>query len=93
MAAEGEPLPQRPMTEQADSARSGSKRRRRRGRGNAVPNARPAQSDPRRSEPREPAYAQPRRPDPSRPAPVIQRKRTFAGLVGALLGRKPQTEE
>ena len=49
--------------------------------------------DPRRSEPQEPAYVQMRKPDPSRPAPVIQRKRSFGGIVGALLGRKPQTEE
>jgi ATP-dependent RNA helicase RhlE len=49
--------------------------------------------DPRRSEPQEPAYAQQRKPDPSRPAPVIQRKRSFAGMVGALLGRKTETEE
>ena len=49
--------------------------------------------DPRRSELQEPAYAQQRKPDPSRPAPVIQRKRSFAGMVGALLGRKTETEE
>jgi ATP-dependent RNA helicase RhlE len=49
--------------------------------------------DPRRSEPQEPAYAQQRKPDPSRPAPVIQRKRSFAGMVGALLGRKTETQE
>ncbi len=95
MAAEGELVPPRPAGERTDAPGSGSKRRRRRGRGgSAARNARrPEQWDPRRSEPREPAYTQPRQPDPSRPAPVIQRKRTFAGLVGALLGRKPQTEE
>ncbi|HET7363249.1 MAG TPA: DEAD/DEAH box helicase [Burkholderiales bacterium] len=49
--------------------------------------------DPRRSEPQEPAYAHPGKPAPSRPAPVIQRKRSFAGMVGALLGRKTETEE
>jgi ATP-dependent RNA helicase RhlE len=49
--------------------------------------------DPRRSEPREPAYAAAHKPDPSRPAPVIQRKRSFAGMVGSLLGRKRETEE
>jgi len=49
--------------------------------------------DPRRSEPQEPAYAQQRKPDPSRSAPIIQRKRSFAGMVGALLGRKTETEE
>jgi ATP-dependent RNA helicase RhlE len=55
--------------------------------------SRQQQWDPRRSEPREPAYAQQHKPDPSRPAPVIQRKRSFAGMVGALLGRKKPTEE
>jgi ATP-dependent RNA helicase RhlE len=55
--------------------------------------SRQQQWDPRRSEPQEPAYAQQRKPDPSRPAPVIQRKRSFAGMVGALLGRKTETEE
>ena len=49
--------------------------------------------DPRRSEPQEPAYAEQRKPDPSRPAPVIQRKRSFAGMVGALLGRKTEPQE
>jgi hypothetical protein len=49
--------------------------------------------DPRRSEPQEPAYAYQHKPDPSRPAPVIQRKRSFAGVIGSLLGRKPPTEE
>jgi len=56
-------------------------------------NARSQQWDPRRSEPREPAYAQSHKPDPSRPAPVIHRKRSFTGMIGALLGRKPPTEE
>jgi hypothetical protein len=56
-------------------------------------NSRSQSYDPRRSEPSEPAYAQARKPDPSRPAPVIQRKRSFTGMVSALLGRKPQTEE
>ena len=51
------------------------------------------QWDPRRSEPREPAYAQQHKPDSSRPAPVIHRKRSFTGMVGALLGRKKPTEE
>jgi hypothetical protein len=49
--------------------------------------------DPRRSEPQEPAYAEQRRPEPARAAPVIQRKRRFAGMVGALLGRKTETQE
>ena len=56
-------------------------------------NSRQQQWDPRRSEPREPAYVQQHKPDPSRPAPVIQRKRSFAGMVGTLLGRKKPTEE
>ena len=47
--------------------------------------------DPRRSEPREPAYTQ--QPKPDRPAPVISRKRSFAGMMGALLGRKRENEE
>ena len=55
--------------------------------------SRQQQWDPRRSEPREPAYAQQPKPDPNRPAPVIHRKRTFSGMVGALLGRKRPTEE
>ncbi len=55
--------------------------------------SRQQQWDPRRSEPREPAYAQQPKPDPSRPAPVISRKRSFAGMVGALLGRKRENEE
>jgi ATP-dependent RNA helicase RhlE len=52
--------------------------------------ARQQQWDPRRSEPREPAYASERKPGPARPAPVIQHKqrRTIAGFVGSLLGRK-----
>ena len=64
-------------------------------RGHRVPgrSSRQQHWDPRRSEPQEPAYAQQRKPDPSRPAPVIQRKRSFAGMVGALLGRKTETEE
>ena len=49
--------------------------------------------DPRRSEPQEPAYTHQGKPASSRPAPVIQRKRSFAGMVGALLGRKPETQE
>jgi hypothetical protein len=50
------------------------------------------QWDPRRSEPREPAYASERKPASARPAPVIQHKqrRTIAGFVGALLGRKSE---
>ena len=57
--------------------------------------SRQQQWDPRRSEPREPAYGDQRKPNPSRPAPVIQHKqrRTIAGFVGALLGRKTEKEE
>ncbi len=95
MAAEGEPIPVRPTPQHGDRQRpSGSQpRRRRRGRGKgASSEARPQQWDPRRSEPREPAYGQPHKPNP-RPVTVIQKKRSFAGLVGALLGRKPRNEE
>jgi hypothetical protein len=77
MAAEGEKVP--PRSSRQDP---------RRGR-----NSRSQSYDPRRSEPREPAYAQTQKPNPSRPAPVIQRKRSFTGMVNALLGRKPPTEE
>ena len=77
MAAEGEKV--LPRSQRQDP---------RRGRGNG----RSQSYDPRRSEPREPAYAQGPK-NPSRPAPVIQRKRSFTGMVNALLGRKPPTEE
>jgi ATP-dependent RNA helicase RhlE len=95
MAAEGEAVPPRPVQPPRGNAQpAGSqKRRRRRGRGSAGRNARAEQYDPRRSEPREPAYGQQSKPEHSRPAPVIRKKRSFAGLVGALLGRKPQSEE
>ncbi len=56
-------------------------------------NSRQEHWDPRRSEPREPAYLQSHKPNPSRPAPVIQRKRSFTGMIGSLLGRKEPTEE
>jgi ATP-dependent RNA helicase RhlE len=92
MAAEGEPLPQRAAAERADSQRPGSQRRRRRGRGNGGARSAQPQWDPRRSEPREPAYVQQNKPNP-RPVTVVQKKRSFANLVGALLGRKPQSEE
>jgi hypothetical protein len=55
--------------------------------------SRQQQWDPRRSEPREPAYAQPPQPDPNRTVTVIQKKRSFRGMVGALLGRKTEGEE
>ena len=98
MAAEGEPVPpQRPAAERGNAQRPGGsqqQRRRRGGRGNgAGRNARPEQWDPRRTEPREPAYAQHHKPNPARPVTVTQKKRSFAGLVGALLGRKPREEE
>ena len=52
--------------------------------------------DPRRNERAysEPRDYQARQPEPSKPVTVIQRKpkRTFVGLVGALLGRKPEDE-
>jgi ATP-dependent RNA helicase RhlE len=54
--------------------------------------SRQQQWDPRRAEPRDPAPQQ-HKPNPSRPAPVIHRKRSFAGMVGALLGRKRETTE
>ena len=47
----------------------------------------------RRSEQREPDYAQQPKPDTSRPAPVVTRKRSFSGMMGALLGRKRENEE
>jgi ATP-dependent RNA helicase RhlE len=78
MAAEGEKLPPRPPRAQARSSRQ---------------QRWDPRQDPRRAEPREPAYVQQPKPDPSRPAPVIHRKRSFAGMVGALLGRKRPTEE
>jgi len=52
--------------------------------------------DPRRTERAysEPRDYQARQPEQSKPVTVTQRKpkRTFAGLVGALLGRKPEDE-
>jgi ATP-dependent RNA helicase RhlE len=95
MAAEGEPLPPRQEPRQRQDGRRPEGRRQGNNSQRRAPgrNSRQQQWDPRRSEPREPAYPQQHKPDPSRPAPVIQRKRSFAGLVGALLGRKPQTEE
>ena len=62
-----------------------------RNRGNGRRPERAAQWDPRRSEPREPAYAQAPRPDAPRPV-VIKKKRSFAGMVSALLGRKREGE-
>jgi len=105
MREEGEQVPVRQAQPQAQQPRNGAGRRRGgRGRGGNAGNggyrsparsSRDQQWDPRRSEPREPAYAQSPRPDPSRPAPVIQvkQRRTLTGFVGALLGRKRETEE
>jgi ATP-dependent RNA helicase RhlE len=95
MAAEGEAVPPRPASAPQQRPGPGQGKRRRRGRGGngAGRNARAEQYDPRRSEPREPGYAQHAKPDSQRPAPIIRKKRSFAGLMGALLGRKPPTEE
>jgi ATP-dependent RNA helicase RhlE len=103
MAAEGEAVPERPAAQphqphQTHQAGAGAEKRKRRGRrggrGNSAGrNARPEQWDPRRSEPREPAYAQQAKPQAPRPVQVTHKKRSFAGLVGALLGRKPENEE
>ena len=100
MAEEGErvPAPQQPRVNGAqrnESRRPNATRNEgRRGRGRpARPGQRQQQWDPRRSEPREPQYAAQHQPDPSRPAPVIQRKRSFSGMVGALLGRKSEEEK
>jgi ATP-dependent RNA helicase RhlE len=96
MAAEGEPVPPRSSSPHGEAKPSGSQRRRRRrgGRGNgAGRNAGQQQWDPRRSEPREPSYAQQAKPQAARAVTVTHKKRSFAGFVGALLGRKPQNEE
>ena len=79
MAAEGEKVP--PRSSRQDP---------RRGRGNAalavVGSAalRAARARRLRAEPEAESFAS---------APVIQRKRSFTGMVNALLGRKPPTEE
>jgi ATP-dependent RNA helicase RhlE len=95
MAAEGEAVPARPASPPQERSGFGKSQRRRRGRGGngAGRNARNEQYDPRRSEPREPAYAQQAKPEQARTVPVIRKKRSFAGMVGALLGRKPENEE
>jgi ATP-dependent RNA helicase RhlE len=64
-------------------------------RGAPARSSQPQRWDPRRSEPQysEPSgHGQPRHPNPDRPAPVIQhrQRRTIAGMVGSLLGRKPE---
>jgi len=98
MAAEGEKPAPRPQG-QANGPRGNGQRGngqrgngQRRSRGNSQRFGRQQQQwDPRRSEPREPAYAQAQKPNPSRPV-VIQKKRSFAGLVSALLGKKKEPE-
>jgi len=101
MAAEGEAVPSHPAPERGNgnAQPSGSQKRRRRGgRGNGSRNAgagrnrRAEQYDPRRSEPREPAYGQHAKA-PAKPVTVTHKKRGFMGMVGALLGRKPENEE
>ena len=97
MAAEGEkPAPRPSRNESLGNGPRGNGQRgngQRRGgqRGNQR-FARSEQWDPRRSEPREPSYVQ--QPKPHRPV-VIQKKRSFTGLVASLLGRKkePETQE
>ena len=91
MAAEGEAVPARPAPTSQERSGPG-KGKRRRGRGGAGRNARAEQYDPRRSEPREPAYAQHAKA-PAKPVTVTHKKRSFMGMVGALLGRKPEDEK
>jgi len=94
MMAEGEQPAPRPSRNEghANGPRGGNGQRRNRQRGNQQQRfGRSQQWDPRRSEPREPAYAQAQKPNPSRPV-VIQKKRSFAGLVSALLGKKKEPE-
>ena len=81
MKQEGE---KRPAAPQGGQPRSSSAR-----------SSRPQRWDPRRteraySEPRD--YQAPKQPDPARPAPVIQhrQRRSIAGFVGSLLGRKKE---
>jgi ATP-dependent RNA helicase RhlE len=93
MAAEGEALPPRPAERGETPAPSSQKRRRRRGRGGAGRNTRAEQYDSRRSEPREPAYGQHAKAAPAKPVTVTHKKRSFMGMVGALLGRKSENEE
>ena len=92
MAAEGEAVPPRPAATSQERSGPGKGKRRRRGRGGAGRNARAEQYDPRRSEPREPAYAQHAKA-PAKPVTVTHKKRSFMGMVGALLGRKPEDEK
>jgi ATP-dependent RNA helicase RhlE len=93
MAAEGEKVPPRPQrNEQRGNGPRGNGQRRNAQRGNGRRFDRSQQADPRRSESREPAYAQTPKPNPSRPVVVIQKKRSFTGMVAALLGKKRETE-
>ncbi len=99
MAAEGEKLPpQQPAVAgprgngQRGNAQRGNGQRGNGRRGNRGRRQdRSQQWDPRRSEPREPAYAQAPKPDAPRPV-IIQKKRSFTGMVAALLGRKREGE-
>jgi ATP-dependent RNA helicase RhlE len=87
---------------QAQGQRQGQAQRQGQGRPGGRPGGRsPARTSQQRWDPRrtERAYSEPRdyqarQPEQSKPVTVIQRKpkRTFAGLVGALLGRKPEDE-
>ena len=91
MAAEGEkPAPR--QQGQGNGPRGNGQRGngQRRNRGNGQRFGRQQQWDPRRSEPREPAYAQAPKSE-HRPV-VIQKKRSFTGMVAALLGRKKEGE-
>jgi hypothetical protein len=94
MAAEGEkPAPR--SQENAPRGNNGprgngQRRNRRGGNGQQQRFGRQQQWDPRRSEPREPAYVQAPKSE-HRPV-VIQKKRSFTGLVAALLGKKKEPE-
>ena len=97
MAAEGEqpaPRPQGQSNGQRANGQRGNGQRgngQRRNRGNGGQRfGRQQQYDPRRSEPREPAYAQAPKSE-HRPV-VIQKKRSFTGMISALLGKKPEPE-
>ena len=107
MMEEGEaqpPMPQAAANRPAQPGPGGQgqarkSRRRRRGGGNGGRRQDPRATDPRRSEPhyaepRERGYAQPgRQPQPATAVKVTRKpRRTFAGIVGALLGRKPSSE-
>jgi len=98
MAAEGEKVPPRQQGNeqrgngQRGNGPRGNGQRRNAQRGNGRRFDRSPQADPRRSESREPAYAQTPKPNASRPVVVIQKKRSFTGMVAALLGKKRESE-